>query len=690
MLWGQNFFKQNMMSNGYGPKTFGLFTQTGDPNTVKINVIQGAYPLSSYTYNDRSKMDLEINNYFAGNPSQKTSEHTLIIIAVPDPSTANVPFYGVGKNCYALDYPQLDLQYMGTTGTYGTQFTGWYGGMLHELGHGLNVKHSHQTNSEYNNPNKGTNLMYNHGTLGSAPTFLNRASCATLNTCQVFADSPGTYYNGSTSGITSLHAVYDNGDLVVSGTFQSNRPVTDVNIYQDPYPTPSAGYYRVAWSVSPVGNAFSVRMPVSDLEFTNQAYNLQIELRLQNGEYQSNFTYYPYSYVNGVPNINIDFGTVSTCVGNSLQLATNISGTSYQWQYQSGGNWYNYPEATVPGYAAFSGTHTPTMTISGISAAYIANPNTARAAVTLANGTTTYSTPQVWKADGIITQPVNKTACVGGSLQLSAQASGTSYQWQYFWNGYWYDYPEGNNGVAIFSGSKTSSMTVSNISAAYVTTPNQARLLVFGGSGCYTASNTVTWKADGISVQPVDKTACVGGSLQLSAQASGASYQWQYLWNGAWYNYPEGNNGYAVFSGSKTPSMTVSNISAGYVTNPNQARLLVTGTNGCTTTSNTVTWKAINCSGKAAITEINETKEINTIQSVYPNPVKDELTVNTGSKGDQYQVEVITNLGQVLYTTITSDKTLKIPFSEKPAGTYLVTIKSISNGSSKSFRVIKK
>ena len=309
---------------------------------------------------------------------------------------------------------------------------------------------------------------------------------------------------------------------------------------------------------------------------------------------------------------------------------------------------------------------------------------------TAATGYTNYASLGAYTISGTYPAiaPSITTACVGGSLQLATTILGTSYQWQYQSGGNWYNYPEGNNGYATFSGSKTASMTVSNISALYITNPNTVRAAVTQINGTTTYSTPQVWKAEGISAQPVDKSACVGGSLQLSAQASGASYQWQYLWNGNWYNYPEGNNGYAIFSGSKTPSMTVSNISALYVTNPNQARLLVTGTNGCTTASDTVTWKAINCSGKA-VTEINETKEIKTIQSVYPNPVKDELTINTGSIGDKYQVEVITNLGQVLYTTVTSDKILKIPFSEKPAGTYLVTIKNIKNGSIKSFRVIK-
>lgn len=313
MLWAQNFYKQNMINNGYGAKTFGLFTETANPNNVKIIVIHGNQPLSSYPYSDYSQMNNEINAYFANNPSQKSSKHTLVIAAVPDQATANVPFYGIGKTCFALDYPQFNIQYLGTN-TY--EFTKWFGGMMHELGHGLNLPHSKQTNSENANPNQGMNLMSaGNYTLGASPTFINRAGSAILNNCQVFASAPGiTYYNGHNTGLTALHTTYSNGILTVSGSFQSNRPVTDVNIYQDPHSAPHTvggeAYDRKAWSVSPIGNTFSVSMPVSELEITNGQYNLQIELVLKNGE--TTFNYYPFTYTNGVPDINVHFGTLAT------------------------------------------------------------------------------------------------------------------------------------------------------------------------------------------------------------------------------------------------------------------------------------------------------------------------------------------------------------------------------------------
>lgn len=694
MLWGQNYFKQNMIANGYGPKTFGLFTETANPNNVKIIVIHGAYPHTSYTYNDRSKMDPEINTYFANNPSQKTSDHMLVLTAVTDQATANAPYYGLGRNCYAIDYPQFDIQYFGNTSN---PFDGWYGGLLHELGHGLNLPHCAETKTEHNDPNKGSTLMsFGNSTLGVFPTFINRAGCAILNSCQVFADAPNvTYYNGNTAGLTGLQTVFNNGVLTLHGTFQSNRQVTDVNIYQNPTQSPYPGNNSVAWSVAPIGSAFTVDMPVSELTFTNQNYYLGVELVLQNGE--RTFNYYKYSYVNGIPNINIDFSTVYTCVGGSLQLNSNISGTSYQWQFEnSDGTWSNYPEGNVPGYATFTGSQAPTMTISNISSAYINAPNKARVAIKKADGSMVYSQGWLWKVRGITSQPATLTkTCVGSSLQLFAQASGASYQWQ-FQNadGSWSNYPESSvSGYATFSGTKTLTMTISNISGYYINNPNKARLLVYGENGCTTASNTAIWQAEGITAQPAAlTTTCVGSSLQLTAQASGSSYQWQYQnANGTWGNYPEGNvAGYATFSGTNTPTMKISNISANYL-NGNQARLLVTGSNGCTTASNTVTWKSTNCTARFGKNDLlNIKSNIIEDQAAFPNPVKDELTINLGSVKDNYEVEISNGVGQTIYKTTTSDQTLKVLLSDKPAGIYIVNIKGIKTGSNKSIKIIKK
>lgn len=810
MLWGQDFYKQNMMANGYGTKTFGLFTEATNASKVKIILIHGALPASSYPYNDSSKIQQEVDTYFNNNPSQKTSARTLVITACAN-SNVDAPFYGLDKIAFAIDFAGFKLEYLNTPGAVGDKFRTYFGGMLHELGHGLGLPHSHQTKTENNDPNKGMNLMFaGNSTIGtSTHTFMNRAGCALLNSNQLFADNMGgTYRNGHNASIKNIKTSFANGNLIISGTFESNRPVVDVNIYQDPYATPSAGYYKVAWSVKPIGNTFSATMPVNDLETIIGPYNLQVELVLNNEERE--FQYFPFNYNNGVPDIENN-----TFVGGSLTLNSSTSGVSYQWQYQtSAGTWNNYTEGTVPGYGNFAGTKTNTLFISNISGNYINSPLVSRVAVTLPNNTVVYTTPQTSHVYGGITvQPADSsTACVGGTLQLSTQASGASFQWQYQGSdNSWYDFTEGNvpgyatfsgtktpvmtisnisgiyasqlekarlvvssgklsefrvsntanwkaenisftqqppssmtvcvnqtlvisagasgaskyqwqyqdshgnwnnyaegtvSGYGTFSGTKTSTLSISNVGGSYVNYNEKTRLLAIGAGGCTVTSNIVSWKAENVFITqqpPTSLTGCVGGSLSITVGAYGATkYQWQYQdSNGNWNNYNEGTvSGYGTFTGTQSAIMTISNLGSIYATYTEKARVLITGAGGCPTASSTVNWTAQNCSSKMMkasptmepkkggekLTDgINSTK-----QSVYPNPVQDELTVNLGSSGKNYQVQVLSIDGKVIYQTTTSDNFLKIPFSDKPSTNYLVVVKNITDNSVQSFKVIKK
>jgi len=284
--------------------------------------------------------------------------------------------------------------------------------------------------------------------------------------------------------------------------------------------------------------------------------------------------------------------------------------------------------------------------------------------------------------------------CVGGSLQLSSTTpNAASYQWQYQnANGTWSDYPEGNvPGYALFTGTKTATMTVSNISNYYIDHPNTVRTKITLNNGATTYSAIQQWQAQGITQQPSNATACAGASLQLSAIANGSTYQWQYQnSNGTWSDYPEGNvSGYASFAGTKTPTMSVSNISNYYIDHPNQARLVVYGQNGCSVYSNTVTWRATNCTTQKNAKVTTESSEVFIDKiALYPNPVKDELIIKIPTTGF-YVIQIVNALGQEQYKTETSASITKIPFSNKATGIYYVRITDKRNGETQSFQVRK-
>ncbi len=193
LLWLQDYYKCEMTRNGYTNRTFGL-SKSLDGTRINIVTIRGKDEGLRYPYRTGGvKVLHEVNDYFAKtNTPQKLSDHTLIIM----PSTSGndlepggVPFYGFGKDCFALDYPHFDLKYCGRHTAKGQLFTKWFGGLAHELGHGLGVPHNHEKVSE--RARLGTALMgAGNYTLGMSPTFLTQASAAILDQSQTFRTTP--------------------------------------------------------------------------------------------------------------------------------------------------------------------------------------------------------------------------------------------------------------------------------------------------------------------------------------------------------------------------------------------------------------------------------------------------------------------------------------------------------------------
>ena len=317
MLWGQNWFKTQMGLNGYGNKTFGLYTDAAK-TAVRIITVYGTKGKADYPYSGgAAAVQAEINAYFNANPSHKTSEHTLVIIPRysfnSDGNPSGGPFYGLGKWCFALDYEGLNIANLGKNDTEGKRFSGWYGGLIHELGHGLNLPHNRHKVSEANDPNKGMALMWaGNGTLGLSPTFLTATDAAILNVNQVFNGKANNYYSSVTTGITNIKAEYSVAKkaIVVSGKFTSSHKVTSIVYYNDPnYNGEGTGvnhdYNAITWESKPVGtDGFYIEMTVDELVYTDDKtpYELKVKLVHENGNVTE--TIYSYNFLNNIPVLN--------------------------------------------------------------------------------------------------------------------------------------------------------------------------------------------------------------------------------------------------------------------------------------------------------------------------------------------------------------------------------------------------
>lgn len=284
----QDFYGSEMKRNNFGEKTFGL-ARTPE-GKIKLTKIEGKETMPYYAYDNGGgwKAEKEIEAYYALNPGEKKSDHVLVLmpsVSGDDMHPGGVPFYGIGKYCFALDYTYFDIKYLGQQSDTGRLLTKWFGGMAHELGHGLNLPHNMQQVSV--EKEKGTALMgAGNYTFGLNPTYLTEASCAILNNCQVFALQEGTYYGASALALKNMDIRFTPDTIYVSGAFTASVPVNAVNIYYDhaPFGQVNNDYDAESWSVKPGNDSFALSMPVSELhKVDDESFQIRVLFLHQNG-----------------------------------------------------------------------------------------------------------------------------------------------------------------------------------------------------------------------------------------------------------------------------------------------------------------------------------------------------------------------------------------------------------------------
>lgn len=305
LLDAQTMFAENMEREGFGRKSFGLDLVTD--TLINIHYIVGQAGKANYPYAGGSgAVANEVNAYFAQRPAAKKSQHNLIIIPTYDTDPANPggpPFYGTGTSCYALDYANLDAKNLGIGGDIGWKATVWIGGMIHELGHGLNASHNVMNKSLA--PTLGTALMGSgNSTYGISTTSLTAATTATFNNSQVFSSEiRSDWYAQVNSEITSMHSTVSNNTLIIAGKFNSSIPVEDVVVWHDPEPYGgNLDYDAVNWATKVIAqDSFRFECPLTDFYKTTGAYQMRIGLLHKNG---SRSTYsYVYNFENNIPNL---------------------------------------------------------------------------------------------------------------------------------------------------------------------------------------------------------------------------------------------------------------------------------------------------------------------------------------------------------------------------------------------------
>ena len=304
LLYLQQFYGKEMQRHGYGARSFGLDIKS--PGRVNIIEYKAKNPAAHYPYENGGgwKAAQELEEFFKANPDRKKSQHTLVIMPTwndekngPD-NPGGVPFYGMGRNCFALDYPAFDIKHLGQKTREGQLLTKWYGGLAHELGHGLNLPHNHQTASD--GKKYGTALMgAGNYTFGTSPTFLTPASCALLDACEVFSVTPAQkFYEGRPEVEIKDTAISFKGDqILISGSYKSPQTVKALNVYvQDPPYAVNQDYDAVSFSqrLGKKSGKFSMKIDKKELDgLNNNEFRISLMFILANGLHmQKHFTFH--------------------------------------------------------------------------------------------------------------------------------------------------------------------------------------------------------------------------------------------------------------------------------------------------------------------------------------------------------------------------------------------------------------
>jgi hypothetical protein len=330
MLHMQEWFKKEMKYYGFGEKTFGMEVNEKDASYVRIIIVKGKEGKASYPYEGGgSKAGAEIEAYFSAHPDEKASDHTIVFMPSLEGEhgwdAGGVPFYGMGRSCYVLDYKYFDI----STWMDGTKEgkSNWIGGTIHELGHGLNLPHNqHRVNDGWLSMMSWGNHDYNYN---PDNIHLTKASAAILNNCQVFSKDPAhVFYDAEPSHTIKSFRIYaDDTNLYLRCKFTAEVPVNAVIAYNDPKTSADdSNYNAISWCTTNVmnGDSISMVMPLNGInpEYKSNPFDLSVRFCHENG----NFSYesFKYEYKNGKPDIDVNIKEI-TKLDNSNWMVAGFS-----------------------------------------------------------------------------------------------------------------------------------------------------------------------------------------------------------------------------------------------------------------------------------------------------------------------------------------------------------------------------
>jgi len=238
----QDFFRNEMERNGYGPMTFAL--EWDSPDKLKIYEVRGQKKQEEYGRNDWSVIRNEVRDALQNQHSLNVDNEYLVIfqllLKIEEDGVTSVelgPYVGSGTafsgTAWVYDDHRLDANLLSNTepgGYYhrnvsiGQFNTHYIGGVAHELGHAFSLPHvleyTIQRQTMGNALMGSGNHTYGRELRGQGRgTFLHETSALRLSTIRAFAgdsDYDRRTRSWEVADITAKEGVNENGERTVT------------------------------------------------------------------------------------------------------------------------------------------------------------------------------------------------------------------------------------------------------------------------------------------------------------------------------------------------------------------------------------------------------------------------------------------------------------------------------------------
>ena len=247
----QQFYRDGMASNGYGPMTFPL--ERDAQRRLTIHHVRGTRPRAFYTGATGGEMREEVRTALLKEGIDIERETIALIHATAqtkrDRTHGDSPYYGSGScssgTAWANDQEWIDLAQVTNRDTnvfyrdrpmsLGAYNSTMIGGIAHELGHALGLPHVRPRSCDTATPLMGSgNYTYrNERRNDGTGSFLSAPSALLLSQHPLFTGAPVPDQPAS-ADLAAFSAVWSQQCMVIHGQVTGCPPIQGIALYADP------------------------------------------------------------------------------------------------------------------------------------------------------------------------------------------------------------------------------------------------------------------------------------------------------------------------------------------------------------------------------------------------------------------------------------------------------------------------